>query len=134
MSWTPRSTARRRSALAAARSRGRPQMPGPVIRMAPNPRRRTSMSPPTAKVVFVIIPPCLPGSSGSSRRSVLQDADELRERLGGDGESRDLFVCGLGEVPAENRAEPSAVLLERDVPAVGQGDQDDASVAGLACP
>src|SRR5258707_14420075 len=55
MSWTPRSTARRRSARAAARSRGGPQVPGPVIRMAPNPRRRTSMSPPTAKVVFIIL-------------------------------------------------------------------------------
>ena len=30
----------------------------PVIRMAPNPRRRTSMSPPTAKVVFVIVIRC----------------------------------------------------------------------------
>src|SRR5580704_14535746 len=134
MSWTPRSAARRRSARAAARSRGWPQMPGPVIRMAPNPRRRTSMSQPTAKVVFVIVPPCLPGSYGSSGRSLLQDVDELRERLGGGGERLDLIVCDLGKVPAENSAEPSAVMLKRDVPAAGQVDQDDASVARLACP
>jgi hypothetical protein len=109
-------------------------MPGPVIRMAPNPRRRTSMSPPTAKVVFVIVPPCLRCSSGSSRRSLLQDVDELRERLGGGRECRDLLVCDLGKVPAENSAEPSAVILERDVPAFCQVDENDASVAGLACP
>jgi hypothetical protein len=42
-------------------------------------------------VVFVIVPPCIPGSSGSSRRSLLQDADELRERLGGGGERLDLI-------------------------------------------
>src|ERR1700735_4175242 len=125
MSWTPSSTARRNSARAATRSRGGPQMPGPVIRMAPNPSRRTSMSPPTAKVVFVIVPRCIPGSSGSARRSLLQDVDELRERLGGGGERLDLLVCDLGEVPAENGAEPSAVILERVVPAFGQGDEDD---------
>src|SRR6266545_4895608 len=76
----------------------------------------------------------MPGSSGSSRWSLLQDVDELRERLGGGGERLDLLVCDLGKVPAENSAEPSAVLLERDVAALGQVDEDHASVAGLACP
>jgi hypothetical protein len=65
---------------------------------------------------------------------LLQDVDKLRERLGGGGERLDLLVCYLGQVPAENSAEPSAVILERDVPVFGQGDEDDASVAGPACP
>jgi hypothetical protein len=50
------------------------------------------MSPPTAKAVSVIVPHCLPGPSGSSGRSLPQDADELRERLGGGGERLDLIV------------------------------------------
>src|SRR5919204_4324513 len=44
------STARRRTALAPWGSAGGPQIPGPVIRIAPNPRRRTSSSPPSSKV------------------------------------------------------------------------------------
>jgi hypothetical protein len=94
------------------------------------------MSPPTAKVVLVIVIvlPSIPGSSGSSRGSLLQDIDKLRERGGGRGERLDLLVRDLGQVPAENSAEPSTVILERDVPAFGHVDEDDASVAGLACP
>jgi hypothetical protein len=56
---------------------------------------------------------------------LLQDVDELRERLGGGGERLDLLVCDLGKVPAEHSAEPSAVILERDVPAFGQAGEDD---------
>jgi hypothetical protein len=48
---------------------------------------------------------------------LLQDIDELRERVGGGGERPDLLVGDLGQAPAENSAEPSAVVLERDVPA-----------------
>jgi hypothetical protein len=44
---------------------------------------------------------------------LLQDAGELRERGGGGGERLDLLVCDLGQVPAEDSAEPSAVILER---------------------
>src|SRR3954451_15617234 len=42
---TPRSTARRRTASAAWRSRGGPKTPGPASCMGPNPIRRTSGSP-----------------------------------------------------------------------------------------
>src|SRR3954453_9298141 len=42
---TPSSTARCRTAWARSTSSGRPQMPGPVSRMAPKPRRLTSSSP-----------------------------------------------------------------------------------------
>src|SRR3954467_9528579 len=42
---TPSSTARRRTAWARSTPAGRPQMPGPVSRMAPKPRRLTSSSP-----------------------------------------------------------------------------------------
>src|SRR3954454_14827857 len=47
---TPSSTARRRTACAFSTSSGRPQMPGPVRRIAPKPRRLTSSSPAIAKV------------------------------------------------------------------------------------
>src|SRR5690349_2660030 len=46
---TSSSTARRRTARAVSSSAGRPVMPGPVRRMAPKPRRRTSRSPPMRK-------------------------------------------------------------------------------------
>src|SRR3954447_4671355 len=42
---TPSSTARRRTASAASRSRGGPNTPGPASCIAPNPIRRTSWSP-----------------------------------------------------------------------------------------
>src|SRR5438445_8984067 len=47
MKLTPSSTARRRTAIAAARSLDGPQIPSPVIRMAPKPRRCTVSSPPS---------------------------------------------------------------------------------------
>src|ERR1700754_2814439 len=50
MKLTPSSTARRRTALASSRLGGSPQMPSPVIRMAPNPRRLTVRSPPMSIV------------------------------------------------------------------------------------
>src|SRR6266851_5009274 len=50
MKLTPSSTTRRSVAMAWSRLGGSPQMPGPVIRMAPNPRRLTVRSPPTSMV------------------------------------------------------------------------------------
>src|SRR3954462_16005271 len=47
---TPSSSARRSTAYAFSTSSGRPQMPEPVRRIAPNPRRLTSISPAIAKV------------------------------------------------------------------------------------
>src|SRR3954449_12674465 len=47
---TPSSTARRSTACAVSTSSGRPQIPGPVRRMAPKPRRLTSRSPAIVKV------------------------------------------------------------------------------------
>src|SRR3954452_19838635 len=47
---TPSSTARRRTACAVSTSSGRPQMPLPVSRIAPKPRRLTSSSPAILKV------------------------------------------------------------------------------------
>src|SRR6202795_83746 len=43
----PSSTARRRTAIAVAGSFGGPQIPSPVRRMAPKPRRLTVSSPPS---------------------------------------------------------------------------------------
>src|ERR1017187_5086975 len=50
MRLTPSSTARRSVARAAGLSAGGPQMPAPVMRMAPKPRRLTVRPPPMAKV------------------------------------------------------------------------------------
>ena len=45
MKSTPSSTARRTTRMHSSRSSGSPQMPGPVSRMAPKPRRCTVLSP-----------------------------------------------------------------------------------------
>src|SRR6266566_2434970 len=47
MNLTSNSTARRRTANAAFRSFGGPQIPSPVRRIAPKPRRCTEISPPS---------------------------------------------------------------------------------------
>src|ERR1035438_590264 len=48
MKLTPKSTARRRMAIAVARAFGGPQIPSPVRRMAPKPKRLTGSSPPSS--------------------------------------------------------------------------------------
>src|SRR6202041_2011614 len=53
MKFTPSSTARRNTLRASSRSLGSPQMPSPVMRMAPYPSRLTVRSPPSAKVSVV---------------------------------------------------------------------------------
>src|SRR5262249_19294519 len=50
MNVTSNSTARLSAAFAVSRSGGSPQMPGPVIRIAPKPSRLTVRSPPTSMV------------------------------------------------------------------------------------
>src|SRR5271156_4331749 len=50
MKLTPSSTTRRSVAMACSRLGGSPQTPGPVIRIAPKPRRLTVRSPPTSMV------------------------------------------------------------------------------------
>src|SRR5438309_5564765 len=50
MKFTPRSTARRRTRTASSGSRGGPQTPGPVMRIAPKPSRTTGRSPPILNV------------------------------------------------------------------------------------
>src|SRR5215467_10539797 len=47
MRSTPSSTVRRSSLIASTRSRGSPHIPGPVIRIAPNPSRVTAVRPPS---------------------------------------------------------------------------------------
>src|SRR5271167_4920729 len=53
MKLTLNSTARRRTAIAISRSFGGPQIPSPVRRMAPKPRRLTVSSPPSSIVPAV---------------------------------------------------------------------------------
>src|SRR5580704_17379117 len=50
MKLTPSSTTLRRVAMACSRLGGSPQIPVPVIRIAPKPRRLTVRSPPTSMV------------------------------------------------------------------------------------
>src|SRR3989449_10702291 len=59
MRLMPTSRARRRTRLHSSRSSGSPQMPGPVRRIAPNPKRLTGRSPPISMVpasAAVIVP------------------------------------------------------------------------------
>src|SRR5262249_16987665 len=51
--FTPSSTARLKTFSALARSGGQPQMPSPVMRIAPNPNRLTVRSPPNFQVGLV---------------------------------------------------------------------------------
>src|SRR6059058_4330138 len=51
--FTPSSTARFKTLSALLRSGGQPQMPSPVIRIAPKPSRLTGRSPPNCQVGFV---------------------------------------------------------------------------------
>src|SRR5207249_10930884 len=55
MRSTPSSTARRRTLRALLRSGGQPQMPSPVIRIAPKPSRLTLRSPPNCQVGFAAV-------------------------------------------------------------------------------
>jgi len=50
MKFTPSSTVRRSTAFACSRFSGSPQIPVPVMRIAPKPSRRTVRSPPTSIV------------------------------------------------------------------------------------
>src|SRR6266699_5900802 len=50
MKLTPSSTARRKTFFAFSRSGGQPQIPSPVKRIAPNPRRLIKRSPPNKNV------------------------------------------------------------------------------------
>jgi hypothetical protein len=50
MKFTSRPTARRSTRIASSGSLGGPQMPGPVIRIAPQPSRTTGVSPPILNV------------------------------------------------------------------------------------
>jgi hypothetical protein len=59
MKFTLRSRKRRSVRNASARSRGSPQMPGPVTRMAPNPSRLTLLTPilkmPAVSAVILLV-------------------------------------------------------------------------------
>src|SRR5438034_1188256 len=55
MKLTPSSTARRKTFFAPSRSGGQPQIPSPVRRIAPNPRRLTKRSPPNKNVSTLLL-------------------------------------------------------------------------------
>ena len=76
-----------------------------------------------------------PGLRPATRAGLLlQEIDELCERLGRSGQRLDLLVRDLGKVRADNGAEPSAVIRQGGAPATCQVDEDHASVTGLAGP
>src|SRR5947207_4909138 len=55
MKLTPSSTARRKTFFAFSRSGGQPQIPSPVNRIAPNPSRLTTRSPPSKNVLLMLM-------------------------------------------------------------------------------
>src|SRR5438046_1782944 len=55
MKLTPSSRARRKTFFAPSRSGGQPQIPSPVRRIAPNPRRLTKRSPPNKNVSTLLL-------------------------------------------------------------------------------
>jgi hypothetical protein len=74
MKLTPSSTTRRSVAVACPSSGGSPQMPLPVIRIAPKPIRRTTRSPPISMVPAAaasagLVIGSLPNVSVSSRHA-----------------------------------------------------------------
>src|SRR5881397_1287721 len=55
MKLTPSSTARRKTFFAFSRSGGQPQIPSPVRRIAPKPRRLTNRSPPNKNLSSLLL-------------------------------------------------------------------------------
>src|SRR5439155_7602290 len=55
MKLTPSSTARRKTFFALSRSGGQPQIPSPVRRIAPKPRRLTNRSPPNKNLSSLLL-------------------------------------------------------------------------------
>src|SRR6059036_1002563 len=55
MKLTPSSTARRKTFFALSRSGGQPQIPSPVRRIAPKPRRLTNRSPPNKNLSSMLL-------------------------------------------------------------------------------
>src|SRR5919197_843125 len=68
---TPSSTARRRTASAASRSRGGPKTPGPASCMAPKPMRRTGRPPSIPVCVVVMHAGCATVGRATRRASIL---------------------------------------------------------------
>src|ERR1700675_139407 len=92
MKLTSSSTARRRTANAPFRSFGGPQMPSPVRRIAPKPRRWTEISPPSeifpAKLaeisfLFIMTSTVVNSNSVSRRRSKRQPFNRQRAHSSG---------------------------------------------------
>src|SRR5712691_9329074 len=102
MKLTPSSTTRRSVAMAWSRLGGSPQMPGPVIRMAPNPRRLTVRSPPTS-----IVPAAAAVGCALTRYLLLVLPASL---------SRPPLACGRGGGTAASR-----ITGERGAPADRRG-------------
>src|SRR5215211_2913965 len=88
---TPSSTARRRTAIAASRSRGGPNTPGPASCIAPKPMRLTVLSPRVPVFVVVMDPGC--ASVG------------VRTRRG--------LILGLAPPPSETRRSELSDFLRR---------------------
>src|SRR6185312_2506721 len=100
MKLTPSSTTRRSVAMARSRLGGSPQMPGPVIRMAPNPSRLTVRSPPTSMVPAAAAVGC---ASTRYLLLVTVSLSRLAPRTGAGGRRR-----GRGTVPAWRGRGPAA--------------------------
>src|SRR5215472_607902 len=116
MKLTPSSTTRRSVLMACSRLGGSPQIPRPVIRIAPNPRRLTVRSPPISTVPAAVADGCvliLPSLSSAGIASLSltkpggRPAGQGRVEQGGRGGAG---RGGHGGVVVHPRRLPAAVV------------------------
>src|SRR3954447_15477407 len=133
MKSTPSSGRRRSTAIAVSWSGGGPQMPLPVMRIAPKPRRWTSRSPPILKVpeaVAVAIPTTV--ARRAPRRRALRGAAR-GARLHGDGLAVELLAQDGEDLVARQVGEGGGGNVrrgERQRPGAGVGHGLGSLIAG----
>src|ERR1700730_9142281 len=127
MKLMPSSNARRSTRLHSSRSAGSPQIPSPVIRMAPNPNRLTGMSPPmsivpaSAAVTVLVVRSAIASSSSADTGVERAARRDTRLRPNCRRKSRYDATMKLGlNLPYEGSlAFPEAVELAQRAEALG---------------
>src|SRR6266516_144561 len=108
MKLTPSSTARRSAALAWSASGGSPQMPSPVTRIAPNPIRATTRSPPISMAPARARTRTRPDALRRPRGSELlgdvlcRQAERMPDRIGVDAEMLAWLDLELGRAGGQH--------------------------------
>src|SRR5580692_9046373 len=116
MKLTPSSTTRRRVAMACALFGGSPQIPGPVIRMAPNPSLFTVRSPPMSIVPAAAAVGCAFTPAPPPRSTPASDAP-LRPAHRGTPHPRTAAATGGRASAAKRLKDLDPLLAECDGPA-----------------